>query len=231
MTVFVKAGELSYSEASSRRWAASGPTSALAGSSTGSSASSCSPRPSDPSSCGLRLPSRIFFYEIPGGIFGDKLVSSTTGAFRGAPHGSSSHRRPDPHHSRPPARIPSTVFSQIVINMTAATALIPPLFIYLAYFFFRKNYDDVPRGFKIGSRRFRNGDGGLLILVFSFVFITGTLPYGREVWLTLRLQHRRRRHLYPRRVSSTSGTSIGSGLRTPPLRMRNSPRRERMRRR
>lgn len=130
-------------------------------------------------------PVKIFFSEIPGGIFGDKLVELND---RGIPWRAAWVQ----FLIVVPILIIPALGSdsidgllQIVINMTAATALIPPLFIYLAYFFFRKNYDDVPRGFKIGSRRFGMGMAAFMILVFSFVFITGTLPYGQEVWLTL----------------------------------------------
>ena len=130
-------------------------------------------------------PVKIFFSEIPGGIFGEKLVELNE---QGIPWRAAWVQ----FLIVVPILIIPALGSdsidgllQIVINMTAATALIPPLFIYLAYFFFRKNYDDVPRSFKIGSRRFGMGMAAFMIVVFSFVFLTGTLPYGQEVWLTL----------------------------------------------
>ncbi|MDH8239043.1 amino acid permease, partial [Klebsiella pneumoniae] len=37
------------------------------------------------------------------------------------------------------------------INLTAGTAMLPPLFIMAAYFVFRWKHDDTPRDFRMGS--------------------------------------------------------------------------------
>lgn len=130
-------------------------------------------------------PVKIFFSEIPHGIFGPKLVELND---KGIPWRAAWLQ----FAIVVPILIIPALGSdsidgllQVVINMTAATALIPPLFIYLAYFFFRKNFDSVPRQFRVGSRTFGMGMAAFMMLVFSFVFITGTLPYGQEVWMTL----------------------------------------------
>lgn len=186
MTVFVKAGELSYSEGIFQTMGGLG---AYFGLESGLINRGVGLVMLTATLGSLLMwtatPVKIFFSEIPGGIFGDKLVELND---RGIPWRAAWVQ----FLIVVPILIIPALGSdsidgllQIVINMTAATALIPPLFIYLAYFFFRKNYDDVPRGFKIGSRRFGMGMAAFMILVFSFVFITGTLPYGQEVWLTL----------------------------------------------
>lgn len=73
----------------------------------------------------------------------------------------------------------------IVINMTAATALLPPLLILLAYFVLRRKYDNVAREFRMGSKSFGLAVASFLLVVFAFVFIAGTIPLGQEIWLTL----------------------------------------------
>ncbi|MDO5719607.1 MAG: amino acid permease [Actinomycetaceae bacterium] len=130
-------------------------------------------------------PVKIFFSEIPDGIFGKKLVELND---LGIPWRAAWLQ----FAIVVPLLIIPALGSdsingllQIVINMTAATALIPPLFIYLAYFFFRKNYDHIDRHFRVGSRKFGMIMAAFMLIVFAFVFITGTLPYGQEVWLTL----------------------------------------------
>lgn len=82
--------------------------------------------------------------------------------------------------------IPKGVFgSKIVTNMTAATALLPPLLILLAYFMLRKNFDAAPRGFRMGSRTFGLVIAAFLLVVFCFVLICGTIPLDQPLWLTL----------------------------------------------
>lgn len=130
-------------------------------------------------------PVKIFFSEIPDGIFGRKLVELNENGI--------------PWRAAwlqfaivvPILVIPAlgsgdiNSLLQIVINMTAATALLPPLFIYLAYFLLRKRYDAVPRKFRVGSRSFGLVMAGFMLIVFAFVFVTGTFPVGQDLWLTL----------------------------------------------
>lgn len=130
-------------------------------------------------------PVKIFFSEIPDGIFGKKLIELND---EGIPVRAAWLQ----FAIVVPILIIPALGSesvdgllQIVINMTAATALLPPLFIYLAYFMLRKKYDGVPRQFRVGSRTFGMVMAAFMIVVFSFVFVTGTLPYGQEIWLTL----------------------------------------------
>lgn len=130
-------------------------------------------------------PVKIFFSEIPDGIFGSKLVELNE---NGVPWRAAWLQ----YAIVVPILIIPALGSdsingllEIVINMTAATSLLPPLFIYLAYFNFRKNFDTVKRDFRIGSRTFGMLMSGFMMVVFTFVFVTGTFPYGQEAWLTL----------------------------------------------
>lgn len=130
-------------------------------------------------------PVKIFFSEIPQGIFGAKLVELNE-------HGVPWRAAWLQYLIVVPILLIPALGSdsingllEIVINMTAATALLPPLFIYLAYFMFRKNFDNVKRDFRVGSRAFGMGMAGFMMVVFAFVFITGTFPFGQEAWLTL----------------------------------------------
>lgn len=130
-------------------------------------------------------PVKIFFSEIPEGIFGKKLVELNEAGIpvRGA-------------WVQFAIVVPILIIPalgsgdinellNIVINMTAATALLPPLFILLAYFALRKRYDHLKRDYRMGSRTVGLAIAGFLLVVFSFVFLAGTLPYGQQFWLTL----------------------------------------------
>jgi len=68
-------------------------------------------------------------------------------------------------------------FLRFLINMTAATALLPVLFFVVAYINFRKNHDDTPRSFRF----FKNPKigiffGVILLLLFSLTFVVAILP-------------------------------------------------------
>ncbi len=130
-------------------------------------------------------PVKIFFSEIPKGIFGSKLIELNSEGI--------------PFRAAwlqfvivvPILIIPALGSGNIdnllgiVINMTAATALLPPLLILLAYFMLRRRYDHVGRDFKMGPRMFGLGLATFLLVVFAFVFIAGTFPIDQPLWLTL----------------------------------------------
>ncbi len=130
-------------------------------------------------------PVKIFFSEIPKGIFGGKLVELNEDGI--------------PWRAAwlqfaivvPILIIPALGSGNIndllgiVINMTAATALLPPLLILLAYFVLRRRFDHVEREFRMGGRAFGLGIATFLLVVFAFVFIAGTTPLGQPIWLTL----------------------------------------------
>ena len=130
-------------------------------------------------------PVKIFFSEIPQGIFGGKLVELNE---EGIPFRAAWLQFAI---VVPILIIPALGSGNIndllgiVINMTAATALLPPLLILLAYWVLRKKYDHVARDFRIGKKAFGLGVATFLLVVFAFVFIAGTTPVGQPVWLTL----------------------------------------------
>lgn len=130
-------------------------------------------------------PVKIFFSEIPAGIFGAKLVELNPA---GVPWRAAWLQFVI---VTPILIIPAlgsdsiNGLLEIVINMTAATALLPPLFIYIAYFVFRYRFDNVARNFRVGSRKFGMGMAAFMIVIFTFVFITGTIPLNQPLWLTL----------------------------------------------
>ena len=130
-------------------------------------------------------PVKIFFSEIPDGIFGGKLVELNE---EGIPWRAAWVQFAI---VVPILIIPALGSSNIddllgiVINMTAATALIPPWLILLAYLVLRRRFDDVPRQFKMGSRTFGIALSTFLLVIFFFVLIAGTTPADQPLWLTL----------------------------------------------
>ena len=51
------------------------------------------------------------------------------------------------------------------INLTAGTAMLPPILIMIAYFVFRWKHDDTPRDFRMGSQKMGMGVVSVLIVV------------------------------------------------------------------
>ena len=67
------------------------------------------------------------------------------------------------------------------INMTAATAMLPPIFIMAAYFVMRMNHDDLPRDFRMGSRTTGMGITMMLLTIFTIGFLAATFPTGGDI--------------------------------------------------
>ncbi len=72
------------------------------------------------------------------------------------------------------------------INLTAGTAMLPPLFIMAAYFVFRWKHDDTPRDFRMGSRKVGMSVVSMLIVIFV-VSMTASAFRRASIWLTLSL--------------------------------------------
>ena len=130
-------------------------------------------------------PVKIFFSEIPRGVFGERIIELNE-------HGIPWRAAWLQFAIVVPILIIPALGSgnindllEIVVNMTAATALIPPLLILLAYLVLRLRYDGAPREFRMGSRTTGLAIAVFLLAVFSFVFIAGTTPVDRALWLTL----------------------------------------------
>lgn len=73
----------------------------------------------------------------------------------------------------------------VVINMTAATALLPPLMIMAAYFHLRLRLDHLPRDFRMGSRRAGLAITAVLLACFGVAFVAAIFPAGQDLLLTL----------------------------------------------
>lgn len=121
-------------------------------------------------------PVKVFFSEIPEGVFGKWIVKTN-------------------HEGNPTNAlivqgvivtflmiIPAVgigdlnSFLQTLINMTAATSLLPVLFILIAYIALRWKKDDMERTFRFGNRAFGLTAGILLLCLFIFVFFMSTVP-------------------------------------------------------
>lgn len=69
------------------------------------------------------------------------------------------------------------VFLKFLINMTAATALLPVLFFVIAYINFRVNHDQTPRAFRLSKNpKIGIAFGVLLLILFSITFFVSILP-------------------------------------------------------
>jgi amino acid transporter len=131
-------------------------------------------------------PVKVFFSEIPAGIFGPKVVALNAA---GVPARAAwvQFCIVVPLLVIPTIGAGSSIddLLKIVINMTAATALLPPALILIAYLALRLKFDDAVRGFKMGSRNVGLGVSIFLVAVFAVCFVAATFPEGQALWLTL----------------------------------------------
>ncbi len=121
-------------------------------------------------------PVKVFFSEIPEGVFGKWLVKT--------------NEEGNPTNALFVQGIVVTVllvipaldignidsFLEMLINMTAATSLLPVLFLLAAYIGLRWKKDSLERDFRFGSRTFGIIAGVFLLIVFMFVFFMSTVP-------------------------------------------------------
>lgn len=121
-------------------------------------------------------PVKVFFSEIPEGVFGKWLVKTNDEG--------------NPTNALFVQGIVVTVlllipalgignmdsFLETLINMTAATSLLPVLFLLAAYIGLRWKKDGMQRDFKFGNRMFGIAAGVFLLCVFLFVFFMSTVP-------------------------------------------------------
>ncbi|MFM4774161.1 amino acid permease [Aeromonas caviae] len=125
-------------------------------------------------------PVKIFFSEIPAGIFGKKTVELNE---NGVPARAAWIQ----YLIVLPLMVIPTLGSNTaqdlmntVINMTAASML-PPLFIMLAYLNLRLKLDHLPRDFRMGSRTTGIAVVSVLIVLFSVGFLASTFPTGADI--------------------------------------------------
>ncbi|GHA63559.1 amino acid permease [Photobacterium aphoticum] len=126
-------------------------------------------------------PVKIFFSEIPEGIFGKKTVELNE---NGVPARAAWIQ----YLIVLPLMIIPTLGSNTaqdlmntVINMTAAASMLPPLFIMLAYLNLRLKLDHLERDFKMGSRTTGIVAVSILIAIFSVGFLASTFPTGADI--------------------------------------------------
>lgn len=131
-------------------------------------------------------PVKIFFSEIPEGIFGRKLVALNE---HGVPVRGAwlQFAIVVPLLVIPTRGSGSSVdkLLKIVINMTAATALLPPALILVAYWMMRKKFDLADRSFTMGRRGPGLAIASFLVVLFAVCFIAATFPEDQALWLTL----------------------------------------------
>lgn len=121
-------------------------------------------------------PVKVFFSEIPEGIFGKWIVKT--------------NNEGNPTNALIVQGIVVSIlliipalgignmdsFLQMLINMTAATSLLPVLLLLIGYIVLRWKKDDMDRSFKFGNRTFGIIAGVFLLIVFMFVFFMSTVP-------------------------------------------------------
>ncbi|WP_394145221.1 amino acid permease [Vibrio atypicus] len=126
-------------------------------------------------------PVKIFFSEIPEGIFGKKTIELNE---NGVPARAAWVQ----YAIVFPLMIIPTLGSNTaqdlmntVINMTAAASMLPPLFIMLAYLNLRLKLDHLERDFKMGSRMTGITVVSILIGIFTVGFLASMFPTGADI--------------------------------------------------
>ncbi|OIV35624.1 amino acid permease [Mangrovactinospora gilvigrisea] len=131
-------------------------------------------------------PVKIFFSEIPDGIFGKRVVALNS---QGVPVVGAwiQFAIVVPLLFIPTLGAGSSIddLLKIVTNMTAATALLPPALILVAYLVLRARFEGAVRDFRFGSRAVGLGMSVFLLAVFAVAFVASTFPEGQALWLTL----------------------------------------------
>ena len=126
-------------------------------------------------------PVKVFFSEIPAGVFGKWLVKTNDEG--------------NPTNALIVQGVIVTIlliipalgignmdsFLETLINMTASTSLLPVLFLLLAYIGLRLKKDDLPRSFRFGSRSFGIFAGVALLILFLFIFFMSIVPEPRLI--------------------------------------------------
>lgn len=131
-------------------------------------------------------PVKVFFSEIPEGIFGPKIAALNE---QGVPVRGTwvQFIIVVPLLLIPTLGSGGTVddLLGVVINATAATALLPPALILIAYLVLRVKFDDSVRFFRMGSANFGRIASVGLVAIFAVAFVTSTFPEGQSIGLTL----------------------------------------------
>lgn len=121
-------------------------------------------------------PVKVFFSEIPEGVFGKWLVKTNDEG--------------NPTNALIVQGIVVTFliaipalgigsmdsFLETLLNMTAGTSLLPMLFLIFAYIKLRWKHEDMPRDYKFGNRTVGIITGIFLFILFLFIFFMSTVP-------------------------------------------------------
>lgn len=126
-------------------------------------------------------PVKIFFSEIPKGIFGEKTVALNE---QGVPVRAAWIQF---LIVIPLMFIPTLASDTVqdlmstIMNMTAAASMLPPLFIMIAYLHLRLKLDHLERDFRMGSRFTGIAIVSVLITIFTIGFFASTFPTGANI--------------------------------------------------
>ena len=71
------------------------------------------------------------------------------------------------------------------INMTAATAMLPPIFIMASYIMLRLKHDHIERDFRMGSAKVGVVITVMLLTIFTIGFLAATFPTGSNIMQVL----------------------------------------------
>lgn len=130
-------------------------------------------------------PVKVFFSEIPNDIFGENVVKLNE-------YGIPANATWIQFAIVVPLLIIPTLASSnvnellnLIINMTAATSLLPPLFIFVSYFYLRLKKDDLERDFRMGSRNFGLAVTAFELVIFGVAFLAAIFPEGQDLLVTL----------------------------------------------
>ena len=121
-------------------------------------------------------PVKVFFSEIPEGVFGKWLVKT--------------NEEGNPTNALVVQGIVVTIliaipalgigsmdsFLETLLNMTAGTSLLPMLFLIFAYIKLRWKHEDMPRDYRFGNRTVGIITGIFLFILFLFIFFMSTVP-------------------------------------------------------
>ncbi len=122
-------------------------------------------------------PIKTFFSEVPEGVFSSKLTKQNS---RGVPVRAAWLQF---FIVIPLLIIPYMgsdnigQFFDIIKTAGGSIGMIPPLLIFIAYFNIRLNHDDLERSFKMGGRKFGLAVSGMIIVIFTWIFIMAFFPY------------------------------------------------------
>ncbi|MFQ2823920.1 amino acid permease [Aeromonas allosaccharophila] len=126
-------------------------------------------------------PVKIFFSEIPQGVYGEKTTRLNK---HGVPVRAAWWQFVFVFVMLVVNGFGSESVQQMMntaINLTAGTAMLPPIFIMVAYFVFRWKHDDTPRDFRMGSRKFGMAVVSVLITIFVVSMSASAFPSGVDL--------------------------------------------------